>query len=82
LGHSLSCEPFARYGGAFNGRQPQSQAQLIKGIIERWPDPITATFKMEGKFNNFPRLPYQFADFTLLVTRYLLQLPTKLQSQR
>jgi len=55
---------------------------IVKGVIERWPDPITATFNLQGKFNNFPRLPYQFADFILMVTRYLLQLSTKLQVQR
>ena len=55
---------------------------IVKGVVERWPDPITATFNLQGKFNNFPRLPYQIADFVLLVTRYLLQLPTKLQVQR
>lgn len=55
---------------------------VIKGVIERWPDPITATFNLQGKFNNFPRLPYQVADFILMVTRYLVHLPTKLQVQR
>jgi hypothetical protein len=55
---------------------------ILKGIIERWPDPITATFNLEGKFNNFPRLPYQFANFVLTVTRYLMHLPAKFELQR
>jgi hypothetical protein len=55
---------------------------IIKGVIERWPDPITATFNLRGKFNNFPRLPYQLADFVVLATRYLVHLPAKLQSAR
>ena len=55
---------------------------IIKGVIERWPDPITATFNLRGKFNRFPRLPYQLADFILLATRYLIHLPAKLQSER
>lgn len=55
---------------------------ILKGVIERWPDPITATFNLEGRFNNFPRLPYQLADFILTVTRYLIHLPTKLQPER
>jgi putative nucleotidyltransferase-like protein len=59
-----------------------SGRNIVKGVIERWPDPITATFNLHGRFNNFPRLPYQFADFILLVTRYLLQLPAKLEVQR
>jgi len=55
---------------------------IIKGVIERWPDPITATFNLGGNFNNIPRLPYQLADFTVLTTRYLIHLPAKLQSAR
>ena len=55
---------------------------ILKGIIERWPDPITATFNLKGRFNNFPRLPYQFANFVLTFARYLINLPTKLQLQR
>jgi hypothetical protein len=55
---------------------------IIKGVIERWPDPITATFNREGKFNNFPRLPYQVAEFVVLATKYLIHLPGKLHVQR
>lgn len=55
---------------------------IIKGVIERWPDPITATFNLGGNFNNLPRLPYQLADFIVLATRYLIHLPTKFQSAR
>lgn len=55
---------------------------IIKGVIERWPDPITATFNLGGNFNNFPRLPYQLADFIVLAARYLIHLPAKLQSAR
>src|SRR6267142_3901708 len=55
---------------------------IINGVIERWPDPITATFNLGGSFNNLPRLPYQLADFIVLTTRYLIHLPAKLQSAR
>ena len=60
----------------------RTRRNIVKAVIQRWPDPITATFNLEGKFNNFPRLPYQVADFILLTTRYLIHLPTKLQSER
>jgi hypothetical protein len=63
-------------------RNLRSGRNIIKGAIERWPDPITATFNLGGRFNNFPRLPYQLADFVLLATRYLIHLPAKLQSER
>ena len=57
-----------------------SGRKIVKGVIERWPDPITATFNMGGEFNNFPRWPYQVADFFRMTTRYLRDLPTKLQA--
>lgn len=59
-----------------------SLKSIVTGAIARWPDPITATFNLDGEFNRFPRLPYQFADFILLSTRYLFRLPGKLQSGR
>jgi hypothetical protein len=58
----------------------RSGRKIVKGALERWPDPITATFNLQGEFNNFPRLPYQLADYFLSATRYLLRLPTKLRS--
>lgn len=59
----------------------KARHNIVKGIINRWPDPITATFNLKGQFNNFPRLPYQFVNFALSAGRFLFQLPTKLQSQ-
>jgi hypothetical protein len=53
---------------------------IIRGTVDRWPDPITATFNLNGQFNNFPRLPYQLAAFVLMASRYLIHLPRKLQS--
>ncbi|HAF12880.1 MAG TPA: hypothetical protein DHU55_09470 [Blastocatellia bacterium] len=55
---------------------------IFKAIVERWPDPITATFNLEGQFNNFPRWPYQFVDFIRIASNYLMHLPAKLQSDR
>jgi hypothetical protein len=57
----------------------KQRRNIVKGILERWPDPITATFRRKGQFNNFPRLPYQLADFAFSATRFLVELPTKLQ---
>jgi hypothetical protein len=57
-----------------------SGRKIVRGAIERWPDPITATFNMGGEFNNFPRWPYQVADYFRITTRYLISLPTKLQA--
>ncbi len=53
---------------------------ILKAVLGRWPDPITATFNRRGRFNNFPRVPYQLLDFLVLNTKYLTQLPAKLRA--
>lgn len=58
----------------------RNRRKIITGISERWPDPITATFNMGGRFNSCPRFPYQFMDFTRAATQFLFELPSKLQS--
>lgn len=35
---------------------------LMKGLLERWPDPIMATISVNGQFNGLPRLPYQIGN--------------------
>jgi hypothetical protein len=44
---------------------------ILKGIWERWPDPITATFNLQGSVNDFPRFPYQLADFLRIGVRFV-----------
>lgn len=46
---------------------------VVKEIINRWPDPITATFNLDGSFNDFPRFPYQLADFLRSGTRFIFR---------
>ena len=58
----------------------KSGKNILKAAVERWPDPITATFNRNGRFNNFPRLPYQLTDYIALTIKYLVQLPTKLRT--
>src|SRR2546427_7381047 len=50
----------------------RSAKTLLKEVRERWPDPIVATFNLEGRVNNFPRLPYQVVAFFSQATRYLI----------
>ena len=45
---------------------------ILKGIWERWPDPITATFNLQGSVNNLPRFPYQLADFLRIGVRFVI----------
>jgi hypothetical protein len=55
---------------------------IFRRLIRQWPDPIMATYNLNGEFNNFPRFPFKLAVFIQSVMRYLIRLPTKLQSAR
>lgn len=57
----------------------KQRRNIVKSVLERWPDPITATFNRKGQFNSWPRLPYQLADYVYSASRFLVELPTKLQ---
>lgn len=57
----------------------RERRNILKGIVERWPDPITATFNLEGGVNNFPRFPYQLADFLLISARFVFASSHKTQ---
>lgn len=35
---------------------------LLRTLRMRWPDPIEATIRLHGPFNNLPRLPYQVGN--------------------
>jgi hypothetical protein len=52
-----------------NLRSPRA---LMNAIRQRWPDPVTATFNLRGRFDEFPRLPYQVGDFLLKAGRFLI----------
>ncbi len=49
----------------------RERRDVLKGIVDRGPDPITATFNLEGSVNNFPRFPYQLADFLRNGVRFM-----------
>jgi hypothetical protein len=49
----------------------KQRRDILKGILERWPDPITATFNLQGDVNNFPRFPYQLADFLRIGVQFI-----------
>jgi hypothetical protein len=59
----------------------KQRRDVLKGIVNRWPDPITATFNLDGQFNDFPRFPYQLADFLRSGARFMFALPAKRQSE-
>lgn len=49
--------------------QWKSPRGLGRALRERWPDPILATVSVNGRFNRFPRWPYQIANCMSRVLR-------------
>ena len=52
---------------------------LIDGLRQRWPNPILATISVNGRFNDYPRLPYQMANCLSRLGRVLLSRQGQLQ---
>ena len=50
-------------------RQPRG---LFSALKRRWPNPIEATYALNGSFNNLPRFPYQLAESLRRATRFLI----------
>jgi hypothetical protein len=55
---------------------------ILKGLRERWPNPILATISVNGQFNDLPRLPYQVGNCALRMTQFLMDLPNRLRPGR
>ena len=49
-------------------RQPRG---LLGALKRRWPNPIEATYTLNGSFNNLPRFPYQLAESLRRAARFL-----------
>jgi len=49
-------------------RQPRG---LFGALKRRWPNPIEATYALNGSFNNLPRFPYQLAESLRRAARFL-----------
>jgi hypothetical protein len=52
---------------------------LVSTLVVRWPDPIEATIRLRGRFNEFPRLPYQLGNLFSRVAKFLIALPKSLR---
>ncbi|HWN11884.1 MAG TPA: nucleotidyltransferase family protein [Pyrinomonadaceae bacterium] len=55
--------------------QWRSPRGLAKALRERWPDPILATISVNGRFNSFPRWPYQVANCMSRILRVVTRSP-------
>jgi hypothetical protein len=55
--------------------QWKNPAGLYRALRKRWPNPILATVSVNGKFDSFPRLPYQFKNCALRALRFLFHSP-------
>lgn len=48
---------------------------ILKAIRDRWPDPISASIRMNAPFNELPRLPFQIANYIVTLARFVGRLP-------
>jgi hypothetical protein len=55
--------------------QLKSPKGLAAALRERWPDPILATISVNGRFNSFPRWPYQLASCMSRIVRLVIRAP-------
>lgn len=55
--------------------QLRSRSGLGKALRDRWPDPILATISVNGRFNSFPRWPYQLASCMSRIVRLVIRAP-------
>ena len=63
---------------AYSFRHP---AQLLKGLRLRWPNPIQATVRVGGPFNELPRLPFQLWECVLRTAHFLTRVPTLIRER-
>jgi hypothetical protein len=57
-------------------RRPEG---LVEALRVRWPNAIEATVGVRGRFNEWPRLPFQIGECVARATRFAAQLRTLLR---
>ena len=63
---------------AYSFRHP---AQLLKALRLRWPNPIQATVRVGGPFNDLPRLPFQLMECVSRTVYFITQMPTLIREK-
>jgi hypothetical protein len=54
---------------------------LLKALRLRWPNPIQATVRVGGPFNELPRLPFQLAECVSRTTYFITQVPSMVRQR-
>jgi Uncharacterised nucleotidyltransferase len=54
-------------------------ASFLKGLRHRWPNPIEATVSVGGRFNEWPRLPFQLGSYLARGAKFAARLPRTLR---
>lgn len=49
-------------------------ARVPKAMLDRWPNPIEATIRVKGSFNELPRVPFQLKDYLMQTGKFLARL--------
>jgi hypothetical protein len=56
-------------------------AEILKGLYNRWPNPIEATISVRGPFNDLPRFPFQLGNCLARTAKFTARLPKLLREQ-
>ena len=51
---------------------------VLRGLLDRWPNPIQVTIDFRAPLNEFPRLPLQLGDCFSRAAKFLMKLPRSL----
>jgi hypothetical protein len=54
-------------------------AAFLQGLRHRWPNPIEATISVGGRFNEWPRLPFQLGSYLARGAKFAVRLPKLLR---
>jgi hypothetical protein len=57
-------------------------AGVIQALRLRWPNPIEATVGLKGPFNDWPRLPFQLAEWVLRTAGFMRHIPSLLRASK
>lgn len=79
-------KPFAGRHGTARHRAPMASylrrpSGALRDLVNRWPNPVEATVRTNGPFNELPRLPFQLGYAAARAARFLARLPREPEAQ-